>query len=161
MKLRGKWIKSISIARSSSQFPVWSQLPEYNKASAICFDDLNRESPTSQMIVWSFFYLAMKIATPRNEVLFWRLFIFSLLVRSKGRLVSRMHVFSMYFRYYFVKCLSWWIWDDIYLYWRNWLREHTRMSLYGNCGNVPNHHQLGPYNPGTFAGSAHQVNDVP
>ena len=25
---------------------------------------------------------------------------------------------------------------------------------------VPNHHQLGPYKPGTFAGSAHQVNDV-
>ena len=26
---------------------------------------------------------------------------------------------------------------------------------------VPKHHQLGPYKPGTFAGSAHQVNDVP
>ena len=26
---------------------------------------------------------------------------------------------------------------------------------------VPNHHQLGPYEPSTFAGSAHQVNDIP
>ena len=26
---------------------------------------------------------------------------------------------------------------------------------------VPNHHQLGPYKPVTFAGSAHQVNNVP
>ena len=26
---------------------------------------------------------------------------------------------------------------------------------------LPNHHQLGLYKPGTFAGSAHQVNDVP
>ena len=25
---------------------------------------------------------------------------------------------------------------------------------------VPNHHKLGPYKPGTFAGSVHQVNDV-
>ena len=26
---------------------------------------------------------------------------------------------------------------------------------------VPNHHQHGPYKPGTFAESAHQVNDIP
>ena len=27
--------------------------------------------------------------------------------------------------------------------------------------DVPNHYQFGRYKPGTFAGSAHQVNDVP
>ena len=27
--------------------------------------------------------------------------------------------------------------------------------------HVPNHHQLRPYTPGTFAGSAHQVNNIP
>ena len=27
--------------------------------------------------------------------------------------------------------------------------------------HVTNHHQLGPYKPGTFVGSAHQVNNIP
>ena len=37
--------------------------------------------------------LGKKIGTPRNGVPFWRLFIFYLLVRSKGRLVGRIYVF--------------------------------------------------------------------
>ena len=47
--------------------------------------------------------LANKFVTPRNEVPFWRLFIFYLLVRSKGRLVGRIYgivcaiLFNMYF----------------------------------------------------------------
>ena len=37
--------------------------------------------------------LGKKVVTPRNGVPFWRLFIFYLLVRSKGRLAGRIYVF--------------------------------------------------------------------
>ena len=40
------------------------------------------------------------VVTPRNEVPFWRSFIFYLLVRSKGRLVGRIYGFSMYCKRY-------------------------------------------------------------
>ena len=38
-------------------------------------------------------------------------------------------------------------------------------AIWHHCEKLPrrvlNHYQLGPYKPGAFAGSAHQVNDVP
>ena len=45
------------------------------------------------------------------------------------------------------------------------IRQGTQEGIWRYCGKLPihgpNHHQLGPYEPGTLAGSAHQVNGVP
>ena len=59
--------------------------------------------------------------------------MFYLFVRSKGKLVGRIYGFSMYCMHYFVYCVFWYMCDDIHWYWRNWLHEHSQMSLDGNC----------------------------
>ena len=45
------------------------------------------------------------------------------------------------------------------------IRQGAQEGIWRYCGKLPirgpNHHQLGPYEPGTLAGSAHQVNGVP
>ena len=45
------------------------------------------------------------------------------------------------------------------------IRQGAQEGLWRYCGKLPirgpNHHQLGPYEPGTLAGSAHQVNGYP
>ena len=176
---------------------------------------------------------------PVMSYLFWRLFIFYLLVRSKGRLVGRIYgivctICSMCFHGKFVmpfidigvtdcmiipKC-HWMvivvnlvkqidfffgtmppvgvvlympgqfqvfpplaaiippkhIWHACYkalqVFFKDFCPFICPSYLFGaqdpiwhHCEKLPrrvlNHHQLGHYKPGTFAGSAHQVNDVP
>ena len=45
------------------------------------------------------------------------------------------------------------------------IRQGAQEGIWRYCGKLPirgpNHHQLGPYEPGTLAGSTHQVNGVP
>ena len=45
------------------------------------------------------------------------------------------------------------------------IRQGAQEGIWRYCGKLPirgpNHHQLGPYEPGTLAGSAHQVNGIP
>ena len=45
------------------------------------------------------------------------------------------------------------------------IRQGEQEEIWRYCGKLhirgPNHNQLGPYEPGTLAGSAHQVNGVP
>ena len=45
------------------------------------------------------------------------------------------------------------------------IRQGAQEEIWRYCGKLPirgpNNHQLGPYEPGTLAGSAHQVNGVP
>ena len=45
------------------------------------------------------------------------------------------------------------------------IRQGAQEGIWHYCGKLPirgpNHHHLGPYEPGTLAGSAHQVNGVP
>ena len=83
----------------------------------------------------SFFYtLGKKAVTPPNQVSFWWLFIFYLLIRSKGRLVGMVCVFlcfvcTILFNVYFGKFVMTFIdIGEIVLY------EHISMSLDGNCG---------------------------
>ena len=52
-----------------------------------------------------FYTLGKMVVTPQNEIPFWRIFIFYLLVRSKGRLVGRI---------YFFLCILWAIMFNVY-----------------------------------------------
>ena len=99
MKLRGKWIKSISIARSSSQFPVWSQLPETTKPQLYALMTSIGKVPQVKWLFGAFFTWQWRLLHPGMRCCFGDYSYSPLPVRSKGRLVSRMYVFSMYFRY--------------------------------------------------------------
>ena len=68
---------------------------------------------------------------PRNEVPFWRLFIFYLLMRSKDRLVGGIYVFSMCCMHYFLMSILvnlWWHWSIL-----EKLAAWTYLND-GNCG---------------------------